>query len=81
MYFYLEISGLTFVYKSYLIDGEMQPENVSVQVKWCQGMGISSLSEKEMCLTRHQFKKIQFLCPEPPAVTGCCQLEGLISVL
>lgn len=81
MYFFLETFGLTFVYKNCLIDGEMQPENVSVQVIWCQGMGISNLSEKEMCLTRHTLKKIQFLCPEPPAVTGFCQLGGLISML
>lgn len=45
--FFLAISGLIFLHKDYLIAGQLQSENVSALAIRCQGMGISSLSEKK----------------------------------
>lgn len=79
--FFPSISGLTFVSKDYLIEGQLQSENVPVLAIQCQEVGILSLSKKELCIETHELKKIQLLPPEPPVVTACCQPEVLVSML
>ena len=75
------IFGHVFGYQDYLIEGQLQSKNVPVLAVQCQGIGILSLSAKEICIAAQEFEKIQLLRPEAPVVTGCCQPEGLVSTL
>lgn len=74
--FFLAISGLTFVSKDYLIEGQLQCENVPVLTIQCHGVGILSLSKKELCIETHEHEKIQLLPPEPPCFHWLLSTRG-----